>query len=112
MSINKRYSDIVTPLNTKTIFTSDLLPPEIHVKVVIASMRQLVRLKEGKTAKIKDIPGFLAQCISSKVGVLCPHLLIFYQKLFFKVRQSPGTLIHVFIDEIPFSSFLDDNGQK
>ena len=33
MSINKRYSDIVTPLNTKTIFNSDLLPPEIHVKV-------------------------------------------------------------------------------
>ena len=36
-------------------------------KVVIASMRQLVRLKEGKTAKINDIPGFLAQCIASKV---------------------------------------------
>ena len=30
-------------------------------------MRQLVRLQEGKTAKIKDIPGFLAKCISSKV---------------------------------------------
>ena len=31
-------------------------------------MRQLVRLKEGKTAKIKDIPGFLTQCIVSKVS--------------------------------------------
>ena len=90
MSINKRYSDIVTPLNTKTIFTSDLLPPEIHVKVVIASMRQLVRLKEGKTAKIKDIPGFLAQCISSKVVVLCSHLLILYQKLFSRYAKVPA----------------------
>ena len=37
-------------------------------QVVIASMRQLIRMKEGKTAKIKDIPGFLSQCIQSKVG--------------------------------------------
>ena len=28
-----------------------------------------VRLKEGKTAKITDIPGFLTQCIQSKVAV-------------------------------------------
>jgi hypothetical protein len=31
-------------------------------------MRQLIRLKEGRTAKVKDIPGFLTQCIASKVG--------------------------------------------
>jgi hypothetical protein len=36
-------------------------------QVVIASMRQLVRLKEGKTAKITDIPGFLTQCMQGKV---------------------------------------------
>ena len=30
---------------------------------------QKVRLKEGKTAKITDIPGFLTQCIQSKVAV-------------------------------------------
>jgi hypothetical protein len=41
-----------------------------NCQVVIASMRQLVRLQEGKTAKIKDIPGFLAQCIESKVTML------------------------------------------
>ena len=29
-----------------------------------------------------------------------------------QVRQSKDTLIHVFIDEIPFSAFLDDNGKK
>ena len=29
---------------------------------------QKVRLKEGKTAKITDIPGFLTQCIQSKVA--------------------------------------------
>ena len=89
-------------------------------------MRQLVRLKEGKTAKIKDIPGFLAQCISSKVGFIyhskcqkyysefttlnSQHIRTLF--LYFQVRQSPDTLIHVFIDEIPFSSFLDDNGLK
>ena len=61
-------------------------------QVVIASMRQLVsqlsllssstsknnnwhkiekvRLKEGKTAKITDIPGFLTQCMQSKVKIL------------------------------------------
>ena len=44
-------------------------------KVVIASMRQLVRLKEGKTAKINDIPGFLAQCIASKVTCINIHNL-------------------------------------
>ena len=108
MSINKRYSEIVTPLNTKTIFNSDLLPPEIHVKVVIASMRQLVRLQEGKTAKIKDIPGFLAQCISSKVGLKLSQNINVLLFVLLKVRQSPDTLIHVFIDEIPFSSFLDE----
>jgi hypothetical protein len=40
----------------------------VYVQVVIASMRQLIRLKEGRTAKVKDIPGFLTQCIASKVG--------------------------------------------
>ena len=48
-------------------------------------MRQLVRLKEGKTAKIKDIPGFLTQCIVSKVSCIlsinfpikCKHFLSF-----------------------------------
>ena len=39
------------------------------MQVVIASMRQLVRLKEGQTAKVKDIPGFLTQCIASKVSI-------------------------------------------
>ena len=77
-------------------------------------MRQLVRLQEGKTAKIKDIPGFLAKCISSKVCLM--FMYIFNRKFltlfYWQVRQSPDTLIHVFIDEIPFSSFLDDNGQK
>ena len=138
MSINKRYSEVVSPAAGQArLFNSELLPPEIHVKViysniqapitqccvwpvsfispvimrtichlafasrahtrcshltfsrrliinksyliyfvdsdpalqvVIASMRQLVRLKEGKTAKIKDIPGFLTQCIVSKVS--------------------------------------------
>ena len=28
------------------------------------------------------------------------------------MKQSPDTLIHIFIDEIPFSSFLDENGEK
>ena len=78
-------------------------------QVVIASMRQLVRLKEGKTAKIKDIPGFLTQCIVSKVKVKKMKL----ENIFaLQVRQSKDTLIHVFIDEIPFSAFLDDNGKK
>ena len=47
------------------------------LKVVIASMRQLVRIQEGKTAKIKDIPGFLTQCIIGKVQDL-PNYLAFY----------------------------------
>ena len=29
-----------------------------------------------------------------------------------QVRQNPNTLMHIFIDEIPFSSFLDDHGAK
>ena len=29
-----------------------------------------------------------------------------------EVRQNPNTLVHIFIDEIPFSSFLDDLGAK
>ena len=33
MSINKRYSDVVSPATNKSLFNSDLLPPEIHVKV-------------------------------------------------------------------------------
>ena len=32
MSINKRYSDIISPTKDK-LFNSQLLPPEIHVKV-------------------------------------------------------------------------------
>ena len=31
-----------------------------------------VRLKEGKTAKITDIPGFLTQCMQSKVNTHFP----------------------------------------
>jgi hypothetical protein len=51
-------------LIAEVMICKDLLP----VQVVIASMRQLIRLKEGRTAKVKDIPGFLTQCIASKVG--------------------------------------------
>ena len=29
-----------------------------------------MRLKEGKTAKITDIPGFLTQCMQSKVKII------------------------------------------
>merc|ERR1719150_868213 len=44
MSINKRYSEVVSPAAGQArLFNSELLPPEIHVKVVIASMRQLAR---------------------------------------------------------------------
>jgi hypothetical protein len=32
MSINKRYSEIISPTKDK-LFNSELLPPEIHVKV-------------------------------------------------------------------------------
>ncbi len=31
---------------------------------------------------------------------------------YFQLRQSPDTLVHIFIDEIPFSSFLDANGAR
>ena len=40
----------------------------IFVNIII--IIEKVRLKEGKTAKITDIPGFLTQCMQSKVKIL------------------------------------------
>ena len=86
---------------------------KLMLQVVIASMRQLVRLQEGKTAKIKDIPGFLTQCISSKVNRFTSALPDLQSDIvMLQVRQSKDTLIHVFIDEIPFSAFLNDDNKK
>ena len=42
-----------------------------------------VRLKEGKTAKITDIPGFLTQCMQSKVksSIMIILILIINDKM-------------------------------
>ena len=80
-----KYSVHVNFANSMRKFIKPLLYNSVHKRtqkanfpwqVVIASMRQLVRLKEGKTAKITDIPGFLTQCMQSKVRNTCLRLHI------------------------------------
>ena len=56
----------ITVMNIKIIFVKFFT---IFMNIITI---EKVRLKEGKTAKITDIPGFLTQCMQSKVKILYP----------------------------------------
>ena len=51
-----------------------------------------VRLKEGKTAKITDIPGFLTQCMQSKVKIL--------KSMIIPIRIINGVMVIIVINII------------
>ena len=66
MNIKIIFMNIFTiVMNIFTIFMNIVI---IFVNLII--IIEKVRLKEGKTAKITDIPGFLTQCMQSKVKIL------------------------------------------
>ena len=72
MNIKIIFMNILTiVMNIVIIFMNIVI---IFMNIVIIFMNiitiEKVRLKEGKTAKITDIPGFLTQCMQSKVKIL------------------------------------------
>ena len=72
MNIKIIFMNIFTIFMNIVIIFMNIIIMFMNIVIIFMNIITIekVRLKEGKTAKITDIPGFLTQCMQSKVKIL------------------------------------------